>query len=372
MTAEGHGGFLDLGAHDVAVPGKPFGIVFSTDGRFVFVSYQSEEEQAGGVAVFRWHETEFTFMHTLTLDVLVWGLTITRAGDLLLVANDTGVVFVDALRARVDVDAILGQVRYGSNLQAVKVQLSKDERFVLATDEHHGTVTIVDIERAKATDFGVEAVIQRVVLDLAPVGMDLSKNGRFLYVTCQMARVKGLPDLANWFIYAATFLGNLYRAGTLTVVDLEKINVGRARVIATIPAGCHPVRVSLSNDDVAWVTARASNSLLAFSTDSVRRGNGNALLATIPTGPMPVDLAFVQNDSVLVVANSNRTLGKGERQTLSFIDVQKALRGESAKMGAVRVGAFPRALTVSPDGSHLLVSNFDSCSVTVLHLDQLN
>jgi 6-phosphogluconolactonase (cycloisomerase 2 family) len=365
--------FLDLEIRDVDVPGKPFGIVFSADGQFVFVSYQNEEKKTGGVAVYAWNAMKVTFLHALALDVLVWDLTITRAGDLLLVANDTGVVFIDALRAQADVDAILGRVSYGAHLRTVKVQLSADERFVLATDEHQSTLTIIDITRAKGTGYRTEAVIQQLPLDLAPVGMDLSKDGRHLFVTCEMARLKRLPDLLNWFIYAATYRGSLYRAGVLTVVDLQKIADAGARVIATAPAGCHPVRVSLSDDGgVAWVTARASNSLLAFGTEVLKGGGGNALLATVATGPMPVGLALVQNGSIAVVSNSNRRLGKTERQTLSFIHTQKALQGEPAHMGVVRVGSFPRSLTASPDGSYLLVSNFDSASVSVLHIDALN
>jgi 6-phosphogluconolactonase (cycloisomerase 2 family) len=72
-----------------------------------------------------------------------------------------------------------------------------------------------------------------------------------------------------------------------------------------------------------------------------------------------------------VVANSNRVVGGQSPQTLSLVDTAAALAGRPAILGAVRVGAFPRDLALTPDGRLLLVANASSATLTLIDVAAL-
>ena len=117
-------------------------------------------------------------------------------------------------------------------------------------------------------------------------------------------------------------------------------------VLASVYAGCSPVRVVLSEDSsIAWVTARAADTVLAFSARAILEGaapgwkgkTGHqfpALLSTTPVGTAPVGIQLFDHDSFIAVANSNR-FTPGGTGTVSILDYDKALAGEgdSATLG---------------------------------------
>jgi DNA-binding beta-propeller fold protein YncE len=360
---------------EISLPGHPFGVVVAPDGRWVFVSVQSADSgSVDGVAVLRRDGQGASLVRVIPLRHAPWGLALTRDGSLLLVADGNGVAFVDAIKAPSrSEDAVLGYVNYGSELFTIQVALSKDEHYVFATDEHNGTVSMINLGRARAVGYAPDAVVGQIPVDLAPVGIALSPDGNHLYVTTEMARLGAGHELANWFIYTATYFGNLRRAGMLIVLDVARARCDPAgAVVARVPAGCHPVRVVLSpGGELAWVTARASNTLLAFSTSRLLTGLDHALLASTPVGTMPVGVVLIDGGAVAVVANSNRVAGGRSPQTLSLIDTEKALAGQPATLGTVRVGAFPRELAVGPDGRTLFLTNYNSDTLAVMDVASL-
>ncbi len=100
---------------------------------------------------------------------------------------------------------------------------------------------------------------------------------------------------------------------------------GRA-VVATILAGCSPVRVITSaNGRVVWVTARGSNAVLGFSAARLLTRPRHALVAHVQVGAAPVGLALVDNGIRLVVADSNRFGEKGASSNLAVISVGRRL-----------------------------------------------
>jgi DNA-binding beta-propeller fold protein YncE len=136
------------------------------------------------------------------------------------------------------------------------------------------------------------------IVPLAPgtAGVAMSPGGQQLYVTTYGAAAG--PD------------------GRLLVIDTARAEngAGRGAVLAHAAAGCSPVRVAISADgSTAWVTARQSNALLAFSTAELRdpyRG----LEAVVPVGSEPAGLLLADHGLIALVANSNRglVLGTGE------------------------------------------------------------
>ena len=145
------------------------------------------------------------------------------------------------------------------------------------------------------------------------------------------------------------------------MISLGRAETGpAASVVATVDAGCQPVRVITSADGTqVWVTARASDDLLCFSAARLASDPPHALVSAVRVGEAPVGLAAVRGGSMVVVADSNRFGARGARSDLDVVSVAAALSGGPAVVGHVRAGLFPRDMTVAPDGT-VLVSNFSS------------
>jgi DNA-binding beta-propeller fold protein YncE len=187
--------------------------------------------------------------------------------------------------------------------------------------------------------------------------MAVSPNGRWLYATSELAA--GLPASAS--------------GGTLSVISVAEAERDPARaVLATIPAGCSPVRVIVSADGrVVWVTARESNELLAFSAAKLLDDPAHALLASVPVGSLPVGLALVAGGRQVVVADSNRFKTPGAHPDLTVVSVAAALAGRPAILGTIRTGRFPREMALEPNGDTLLVSNAASAQLEAVAVGHL-
>jgi DNA-binding beta-propeller fold protein YncE len=132
-------------------------------------------------------------------------------------------------------------------------------------------------------------------------------------------------------------------------------------VVARADAGCQPVRVVVSADGrTLWVTARASDRLLAFSAARLLGDPTDALEASVPVGEAPVGLALVNHGRDVVVADSNRFLALGQHAALTVVDTAAALHGQPAVIGSLPAGRFPREMSLEPGGRTLLVTNFVS------------
>jgi DNA-binding beta-propeller fold protein YncE len=184
--------------------------------------------------------------------------------------------------------------------------------------------------------------------------MAISPDGRWLYATSEIGPLPRGPAAKR----------SSEPPGTLTVVDLRRAETDPAKsVVATVDAGCEPVRVITSADGgEVWVTARASDDLLCFSAARLASDPAHALVAVTRVGEAPVGLAAVRGGSLIVVADSNRFGAKGAAADLDVVNVAAALSGGRAVVGHIPSGAFPREMAAAPDGT-LLVSNYASGQV---------
>jgi hypothetical protein len=99
-------------------------------------------------------------------------------------------------------------------------------------------------------------------------------------------------------------------------------------VVATVDAGCQPVRVIASADGSrVWVTARASDDLLCFSSARLVSDPAHALVAIVRVGEAPVGLAAVRDGSLIIVADSDRFGASGASADLDVVNVPAALSG---------------------------------------------
>jgi DNA-binding beta-propeller fold protein YncE len=186
--------------------------------------------------------------------------------------------------------------------------------------------------------------------------MAISPDGRWLYLTSE-----GTPSNPR------------SEQGTLTVVSLSRAETNpAASVVATVAAGCNPVRVITSADgDVVWVTARASDDLLGFSAAALRTAPSRALRAIVRVGEAPVGLMLVRRGSLIVVADSNRFGASGATADLSVVNASSALAGQPAVIGVIPAGLFPREMALEPGGQTLLVTNYMSGQLEAISVPSL-
>jgi DNA-binding beta-propeller fold protein YncE len=141
-------------------------------------------------------------------------------------------------------------------------------------------------------------------------------------------------------------------------------------VQATVPAGCDPGRViTTSGGSTVWVTARASNALLAFSAARLRSDPGRALIAKVRVGQAPIGLTELPGGRRLLVANSGTR--PGHAASLTVIDEGAALAGRPALVGVIGAGLLPREFAVEPGGRTALVTNSASHQLEAVNVSQL-
>jgi DNA-binding beta-propeller fold protein YncE len=337
----------------VPVSGHPFGVAVTPDGRWAFVA------DGGTIDVLR-TGSSLTPVKLATTPVQVTtapaaalgvgsllGETLTADGRYVLAATGGGAAVVSVARAEQGRrDAVLGTMSDptgGSG--AIEVAVSPDGDYAFVTQEDSLRVAVFNLHRALTRGFGSGDFVGTIPVGIDPVGMAISPDGRWLYVTSE--------------VMAQTPQGNV---GTLTVVSVARADTDpAASVVATVAAGCNPVRVITSADGrEVWVTARASDDLLCFSAAALRTDPGRALMAIVRVGEAPVGLMLVRNGSLVVVADSNRFGASGATSDLSVVSVAAALAGKSAAVGLITAGLFPREMALEPDGQRLLVTNFAS------------
>ena len=332
-----------------SAPGSPFGVVVTADGRWSFVALPS----MASIGVFRIGRSDLpalvrqVYLH-LTGQPL--GEVLTHDGRYLLAADDEdGALVISVGRAQAGQgDAqvgILGTGTAGSG--AIEVAVSPDGRFAFVSLENSASIAVYNLQRALTKGFGAADLVGVIPVGTAPVGLAVSPDGQWLYATSELARAA--PASAQ-------------SQGTLTVINLRRAETDpAASLVATVAAGCSPVRVITSaSGSVVWVTARGSDRVLGFSAARLRTDPAHSMIASVEVGEAPVGLALVDGGRRIVVADSNRFSASGASSSLAAVDVAAALAGRPALLGYLPAGGFPREMALEPDGRTLLVGNFSS------------
>ena len=351
------------------VSGSPFGVAATADGRWAFVAVGPRAGRPS-IDVLRLAASRApTLVRSIPVPGMPLGVTITPDGKYLLAADNAGVAVLSVARAESGAaGTVLGTLSAagGSGAAAgggppggaIEVAASPDGRFAFVTLEDSQRAAVFNLGAALSRGFGPADYVGSIPLELAPVGITVSPGGRWLYATSEIAaRGTGAArPIAG--------PGGALSEGTLTVIDLRRAETDpAASVVATVDAGCQPVRVTTAADGTqVWVTARASDDLLCFAAARLVSDPKRALVAAVRVGEAPVGLAAVRESSLLLVADSNRFGASGATSDLDVVNVAAALAGRPAVVGHIRAGLFPRDMTLAPDGT-LLVSNFDSGQV---------
>jgi DNA-binding beta-propeller fold protein YncE len=303
-------------------------------------------------------------------------MVLTHDGKLLIVADDEYVVFMDVMRMTTGKgDPILGYISDGNFSGSVYVNVTADDKFLFVSDENTRTITVINLEKARSQGFTEGAKVGQIPVGDAPIALTFSPDQKWLYTTSQAApKPLGWPIICKPEGEDPATAKPEYPAGAIIVVDVEHAKSDPSKsIVSSVPAGCNPVRLAISPvGDRVYVTARNSNSLMAFDTNALRKDTANALVGTVPVGTSPVGVAVVNEGKLVVVSNSNRfSNDRKARQTLSVIDAAKVGNGESALVGSIPAGVFPREFGQSPDGRTLFVSNYVSNELEVIDLNRL-
>jgi DNA-binding beta-propeller fold protein YncE len=347
----------------VTVPGKPFDVVATADGRWAFVSLGTNTVEVLRTGSFTPAAVRTIHLSKASPAAGALGEALTGDGRYLLVASGTGAVVISVPRAEQgSVDPVLGTLSSspGNAGGAIEVTVSPDDQFAFVTLEDSADAAVFNLGRALAHGFGAADFVGDIPLGLAPVGMALSPDGHWLYATSEVtSRTSASPQSQTH--------------GTLTVINLRTAETHPvASVVATVAAGCQPVRVITTADGTEiWVTARASDALLCFSTAALRTDPAHALIARVQVGEAPVGLVLVDNDKRIVVADSNRFTANGAQANLGVVNVATALAGKPAMTGFISAGRFPRQFALESDGTTLLATNFASGQLEAVNVADL-
>ncbi len=330
------------------LPAWPFSVAVSPGGERAFVSMPRAGHR-GLVSLSAGSPWRVEGVVWLGDELIPRGVAVEGTGRHVLIANGAGGLLVadaHALRAAADepFHAVVSAPARGS----VQIALEPAGRFAFVTDEESATLSVFDFGSSLGSESPSATLVGQAVLSPGPVGAVCSSDGRHLFVTSQRNRRGRQPGVLS----------------VLVIADLVEAPE-RVRVVS-VAAGHTPVRVAVcaSDPELVWVSARDSNSVLAFDRERLVAARARALRAVVGVGIAPTGLAVLAGGSRVVVANSNRHGSPEETQTLAVIDVQAALRRRSsALLGTIPAGAWPREVVALPDDRTVLVTNVYSKSL---------
>lgn len=373
---------IDPTQQDISLPGSPFAVTTTHNGEYAFASLSGA---AGGIAIIKQGPTSATLVRVLPTGGGAYGLAVTPNGKYLLdtvqpagdATTPQGMQIIDIQKAIAgESGAILGTVPTGSGSGPIEVSLSNDHRFAFVSNEDNETVSVIDLKDALASGGSASSLVGNIPVEQLPVGLAFSPDGRYLYISNEAANPTDPgynPDACN----TPTGVGTGTTPGpegTLTVVSLPKAETDPAgSVLASAYAGCSPVRVVLSDHGrIAWVTARAQDDLLAFSTRRLLTDPSHALLSTTPVGVAPVGIQLFDNNRLIAVADSNR-FTTGQAGSVSILDYRKALSGAgaAATVGTFGTGDFPRQWGLSNDDRFLYLTEYSSNVLAIFPVSNL-
>jgi serine/threonine protein kinase/6-phosphogluconolactonase (cycloisomerase 2 family) len=325
----------------------PFGVILAKGGKYGFVTL------GNSIAVLK---TGSSLAPQLIRKFSAPGasksVAMTSDGKYLIAAANSGAYVISVQAAEQgSANPIVGTLTSDVGKGAVEVAVAPGDKFVFVTLQHDAAMVVFNLGTALTSGFGPSDVVGKVPLGQQPVGMVISPDGNWLYAT-SMTRTKTTTP----------------SQGTVSVVDVHKAEANPAKAVKSVAtAGCSPVRVILSSDGKdLWVTSRESDSLLGFSTARLLSGTAHALIARVDVGVAPIGEVLVNNESRILVANSNVHGQKGAVSSVSVVNTAAALAGRPALLGVIKTGDVPREFAVEANGHTVLLTNNNAHQVQAI------
>jgi len=329
----------------------PFGVAFGPDGKHAFVdslinpsappSRLTPMMDAGGISEYSVSGSGLVSERLGSFRESLLGMAVSPNGGDLVAAGGSGASVFSIPRIEQPNSApsswLLGS--FSSQGQgAIEVVVSPDGNDVFVSLEDSDQLAVFNLKKAERSGFGSSDLGGYVPTGIAPVGMAISPNGRFLYATSEASTETGTE-------------------GTLTTIDLRRAEEQPSRsIVSTVWSGCSPVRVEATSSSV-YVTARESDELLEFSASDLVSHPASGLIGRVQVGEAPVGLALANQDKTVVIADSNRFNANGATPNLAVVAAEKK---SLHLLGYVAAGDFPRDMAVSPDGRTVVISDYGS------------
>lgn len=347
--------------------------VSTRDGCWILVSVR-RDSGGNGVAVLHRIGGTIELVRFVPIQGAPFGMSLTHDEKMLIVAADTQAAFLDVGRLiSGQGNAVLGYIRDNTFGGAIIVNVTSDDRYLFISQERTATISVIDLRKARTAGFSTEAIVGGIPTGRLPISLVFSPNERYLYATSQEAAAAyGWPITCN--PQTNPTAPPDHPQGAILVIDVERAKSNpESSVIASVQAGCNPVRLVLSPDgNTAYVTARTDNALLVFDTRRIMTNSGDALIGRVPVGAAPVGVAVIDDGKKVVVTNSNKYAGgSDDKQDLMVVDTARVAAGASAVLGTIPAGAFPRQLHLTADGRTLLLTNFASGTLQIIDLGRL-
>jgi len=340
----------------IKLPGHPFAAEPSTDNCQIYVSI-ADWHDGGAVTVLANENGTFRIMRTSKITRrAVGGLALSHNGAFLAVAAEDAIVLMEVAKLnKQDQDpiiALLPDVDRGP----IYAQFSKEDTLLFVSEERNRSIAVIDV-LAAVQGLGSKAVVGRIPVGEAPVGLALSPDGTQLFSTSEIVGTSSVcrPEKNG---------GQMHAKGALFSIKVEKAATDpRHAVTWVMPAGCNPVRVVVSMDGRSlWVSERGDGHVMGLDPSILTSGVGSGQTTVISVGHSPIGLAIRPDGKQLWVSNSSRFSSAGGSLTV----LMPANPAEAKISATLKVGAFPRDLRFMPDGKTLVVAMFGEESI-MLH-----
>ena len=348
---------------DVAVPGHAMSVLPADEGCTLYVSVSGKgaplpdgSKPRNGVAVFAVHNGVLIRHGFLPLNDEPAQMALSKDGRTLYIAdNVAGIVEAGVTRT--------GELQLKQyilkNLHGGFFQIALSPR----GDVLYGGAMKMD--RVVAIPVADPSRTMMLPTDHFPVGLALSGDGRFLYVSNTVAIDPAQPKFHRvtcTYNTDPTRLAVTLNEGTLEVFDTQAVLRGDRTPVARVRAACAPVRVALDEArNMVWMTARESDLLLGYPIADVLHASKTQPLL-VHTGKSPVGLAIAGRDRLLV-GDSARFMAHQSNQKVELFALPQARRLQLAN-----VGTFPRDIAIDASGKIAYVANFGSCTVSVIRI----
>ena len=358
----------------IALPGNPFEPIPTNDGCWIFVSLAKTQSEPGRIAVLKKDKGNVSIVRTVPVEDSPAGMVMTHDGKILIAAAGESVVFLDSQRLISGLGSPV--LDYWTDDRGdvghVYVNVTSNDEYLFVSDEEGATITVFDLARARSSNFSNHFTIGKIPVGVAPIALTFSPDERYLYTTSQVMPDSGWPVECRAEFNQQAPPDHPQGAIVIANVSLAKVEPSKS-VVATVKAGCNPVRLVISpKGEVAYVTARGDNSLLTFDTKKLRSDPAHALISKVPVGIAPVGVGVIEDGRKVVVTSSNRfTGGAGDRQTLVVLDASKMFASADAILGTIPAGGFPREIRLTSDRRTLLLTNFTSRTLELIDLQRL-
>lgn len=312
-----------------AMPGRPFGLALSPDGRRLLVTGQAREQSLTLVDVRSGRPLQRLTFHRPRS--VAGAAVFTADGSSAYVAGGgSGTVRRYTLRRgrlverrALRIPSIVERDEISRALTSpypVALALSADERRLIVADELGDAVHVMDVDSGAS---------RRIVVGDGPVAVTLERSGRLAFVANGSERSVSVIDIARGRVLRTIAVGwhpaalesdpaahELYVANadgdSVSVIDTRRLR-GLRRIRLAAPGaaarGRSPVALALDRARRRlYVAAAADNAIDVVALARGGRTRGDRRLGTIPAGEYPAALALEPRGTRLLVANAKGAL----------------------------------------------------------------